>query len=127
VVLGAGIDLVETRRMSAAYERHGPRLVGRICTASEAAELSASPEPVARLSATFAAKEAVMKALGTGMRGVGWQEIQTGQAGGAIEGLLSGRALERARRLGAGRFSLSISVSVDVALAAVLLLGEGGC
>jgi holo-[acyl-carrier protein] synthase len=79
-------------------------------------------KPVTKLSEVFAIKEAVMKALGTGMRGVGWKEIRTDVATeGPVDALLSGRALEVARRKGAERYAVSVSVSRDLAIATVLL------
>jgi holo-[acyl-carrier protein] synthase len=77
-----------------------------------------------KLAAVFAIKEAVMKALGTGMRGVGWKEIETvGGQVGPVETLLSGRALDVARRKGVEHYALSVTVSDELALATVLLSG----
>ena len=122
LVNGVGVDLVETSRMSAAYSRRGERLVRRVCTPAESEIVRLHRRPVLKLAAVFAIKEAVMKALGTGMRGVGWKEIETvGGQVGPVETLLSGRALDVARRKGVEHYALSVTVSEELALATVLL------
>jgi holo-[acyl-carrier protein] synthase len=84
------------------------------------------PKAASRLSVIFGVKEAVMKALGTGMRGVGWKEIDTlGAEEGEVGHLLSARALGVARRLGATRYSFSVTRSPEIVLAAVLLSDDG--
>jgi holo-[acyl-carrier protein] synthase len=127
VILGIGIDLVELSRMEAALGRRGDRLIRRICTPSEVEQVQRAREPVRKLAEVFGVKEGVMKALGTGMRGVGWQEIDTsGSPRGGVEGLLDKRALKVARRLGATRYSYSVTLSSDIVLTAVLLSREEG-
>jgi holo-[acyl-carrier protein] synthase len=122
LICGVGVDLVETSRMSGAFSRHGERLVRRVCLPAESVLVLEDARPVYKLSAIFAIKEAVMKALGTGMRGVGWKEIRT-DAGceGPVDRLLSGRALSVAHRKGAQRYALSVTVSDGLAIATVLL------
>jgi holo-[acyl-carrier protein] synthase len=120
------VDLVETSRMSSAYQRHGERLVRRVCVPTELARVLRASTPVLELSAIFAVKEAVMKALGTGMRGVGWKEIRTDtEPEGPIDHLLSGRALAVAHRRGAERYAFSVTASEELAIATVLLNGRG--
>jgi len=127
VILGIGIDLVEMSRLEAAFGRRGDRLVGRICTPSEAEQVQRARKPVLKLAEVFGIKEGVMKALGTGMRGVGWKEIDTsGSSQGRVEALLDKRALAVARRLGATQYSISLTLSVDIVLTAVLLSREEG-
>ncbi len=122
MICGVGVDLVETSRMSGVYTRRGERLVRRVCVAAESEAVLRSAQPVIKLSEVFAIKEAVMKALGTGMRGVGWKEIRTdGATEGPVEALLSGRALAVARRKGAECYAVSVAVSGDLAIATVLL------
>lgn len=124
MICGVGIDLVETARMSGAYQRHGERLVRRVCVPTESDRVLRAAKPLVALSATFAVKEAVMKALGTGMRGVGWKEIRTdNEVEGPVERLLSGRALAVAHRKGVDRYTFSVTVSGDLAIATVLLQG----
>jgi holo-[acyl-carrier protein] synthase len=120
MIRGIGIDIVEARRMARAYERHGPRLVRRICRPEEGAALGG--DVVRRLSEAFAVKEAVMKALGTGQKGVSWQEILAlGRPSGSVDDLLYGRALERARVMGISTFALSTAWSEELVLAAAIL------
>jgi len=123
-ISGIGIDIVELTRMRGAHGRHGERLVRRICTELES-ETMGDAATFHQLSRVFAVKEAVMKALGTGMRGVGWKEIETCRgASGAIESLLSGRALDVARRRGVSSYALSVTSSSEFVLATVLLASE---
>lgn len=125
MIRGVGVDLVETARMRAAYRRHGERLVRRICTERERDRIQRGTRPDVELARVFALKEAVMKALGTGMRGVGWKEIETEVSiEGPIEEMLSDRALRIARARGAGRYALSATVSGDLAVATVLFSGD---
>jgi holo-[acyl-carrier protein] synthase len=111
--------------MAAAYSRHGDRLVKRICSPNEVARVVNNKELAGELASIFGVKEAVMKALGTGMRGVGWQEIDTSRApSGSVDLLLNRRALEVARRLGGAHYSFSVTVADDLVLAAVILTGD---
>lgn len=125
MICGIGVDLVETSRMSGAFQRHGERLVRRVCIPAESERVLGAARPVLELSAIFAVKEAVMKALGTGMRGVGWKEIRTDtELEGAIDYLLMGRALAVAHRRGAERYAFSVTASEELAIATVLLNGR---
>jgi len=130
-ICGVGVDVVETQRMGGAYLRHGERLVRRLCTASEIDAVTKDPFPPRALAFVFALKEAVMKALGTGMRGVSWKEIDTtAGAEGPITYLVSGRALAAAIQRGAVRFHLASSSSAHLVVGAALLSsrepGPGG-
>lgn len=130
LICGVGVDVVETRRMDGAYLRHGERLVRRVCSAREADAVMRDPAPARALAGVFALKEAVMKALGTGMRGVSWKEIETSAGGeGPIADLVSGRALAVALRRGAARFQLCGARSADLVVGAVLFCsaGPGSC
>lgn len=111
--------------MKAAYDRHPTRLPRRICTPGELGRVTREKQPFLKLAAMFGVKEAAMKALGTGMRGVGWKEIDSSAAQeGPVEDLLMGRALAVARRRGATRYCISVTLSGEVALATVLLSGS---
>lgn len=111
--------------MAAAYSRHGDRLAKRICTPTEIVQMSGEKDLPVELAAIFGVKEAVMKALGTGMRGVGWQEIDTSSASaGSVNALLCRRALDVAHRLGVNHYTYSVTVSGDIVLAAAVLSGE---
>ena len=100
-MLRTGVDIVEISRIGAAVARWGDRFFNRIYTPGE---LSYSRGRLPQLAGRFAAKEAVMKALGTGVRGVGWREIEVvRKPGEAPTVVLHGRAKARAERCGWGR------------------------
>jgi len=102
-----GIDIVEIARIESAIERWDKRFLNRIYTE---AELEACQSRIASLATHFAGKEAVMKALGTGTKGVGWREIEIlANADGKPLVQLYGRARERAKKLHLTEFSISLS------------------
>ena len=110
-----GIDIIKVERIKAAIERFGERFSNRVLTPSERRYVRSRPETFA---GRWAAKEAVSKVLGLGVRGIGWKEIEverlpTGQP--AVR--LHGRALRRAEQLGMDRIALSISHESDYAVA----------
>ena len=113
-----GIDIVELERVAAALERHGRRFIDRIYTPIEAAICRGRPREFA---ARFAAKEAVMKALGTGARGVAWREIEVllNRRGKPLV-YLHGRARERAKEIDLDGLDLSMSHSRRYAVAFVV-------
>jgi holo-[acyl-carrier protein] synthase len=116
--LSVGVDIVEIGRIRAAVERWGKRFLKRVYTEGEVV-YSRGRAP--QLAARFAAKEATMKALGTGRRGVAWREVEVAnEASGAPILKLHGRAVQRARVLGLQRFAISISHSRDYAVAFVI-------
>src|SRR5512139_2915413 len=101
-----GIDIIRIERIRAALKRFGDRFVGRVLTPVEAAYVRGRPET---LAGRWAAKEAVSKVLGLGVRGIGWREIEivrlpTGQP--TVR--LHDRALLRAQQLGMERIAVSI-------------------
>ena len=110
-----GIDIIKVDRIRDALERHGDRFPRRILTDAEYAYVRNRPE---NLAGRWAAKEAVSKVLGLGVRGVGWREIEvvrlpTGQPTVALHD----RARVRADQLGMGRIAVSISHERDYAVA----------
>jgi holo-[acyl-carrier protein] synthase len=110
-----GIDIIRVARIAEALERFGERFVARVLTPAEAAYVRRRPET---LAGRWAAKEAVSKVLGLGVRGIGWRDIEierlpTGQP--AVR--LHGRAERRATQLGMGRVAVSISHESDFAVA----------
>jgi holo-[acyl-carrier protein] synthase len=110
-----GIDIVKVERIRAAIERFGERFSNRVLTPTERRYVRGRPETFA---GRWAAKEAVSKVLGLGVRGIGWKDIEverlpTGQP--AIR--LHGRAEQRAAQLGMGRIALSITHESDYAVA----------
>ena len=117
-MLCTGVDIIEIQRIRWVLERWGDRFLRRIYTDGEIAYCRGRAP---NLAARFAAKEAGMKALGTGVRGVGWKDIEVGRRkGGAPFIQLHGRALLRAEVLGVKELSLSLSHSRDYAVAFVV-------
>jgi holo-[acyl-carrier protein] synthase len=110
-----GIDIIKVERIRAALERFGQRFSRRVLTEAERRYVRDRPETMA---GRWAAKEAVSKVLGLGVRGIGWRDIEverlpTGQP--AIR--LHGRAASRAEQLGMGRIAVSITHESDYAVA----------
>ena len=117
-MLVTGVDIVEIPRIRRVAERYGERFLHRIYTEGEIAYCRGRAP---QLASRFAAKEAVMKALGTGIRGVRWQDIEVvRQRGQAPTIQLGGTALERARGLGIDHLAVSLSHSEQYAVAFVV-------
>ena len=115
-----GVDIVEIWRIQVAMERWGGRFLERVYTPTELAQCRGRAH---RLASRFAAKEAVMKALGTGARGVSWREIEViSLASGAPTVHLHGRARSRADLLGLTSLAVSLSDSRENAMA--IAVGE---
>jgi holo-[acyl-carrier protein] synthase len=127
VILGTGIDLLEIPRLARSLERYGEHFVRKIFTEGEAAYCEARARRVEHYAARFAAKEAVMKALGTGVaRGVGFRTVEVvREAGRAPEVRLHRAAKARAGELGVTRIHLSLTHTDRTAAAWVVLEGEG--
>ena len=124
-VRGVGIDLCEVPRIARALERHGPRFTARVFLDGEIRRPRSSPAYAEHVAGLFAAKEAAMKALGTGMRGVAFSEVViTRQPGGPPRLALHGRAAKRAAALGVGAAHVTITHTRELAAAVVLLLGD---
>ena len=124
MVLGLGTDLIEIPRIQASIERYGDQFLQRVFTPGEIAYCLRKKRNAAEsFAARFAAKEAGAKALGTGIsQGISWREIEVRRAPGQRPELeFSGRAAERAKRMGIRTISLSLTHSRDVAMAVVLL------
>lgn len=124
VIIGTGIDICEISRMEALLARRGEKAHERLFTAGEVRYCTAKARPGQSFAARFAAKEAVMKLLGTGWsNGVRWRDIEVKRGRGgppAIE--LHGEAARLAQRLNIGKIHLSITHSGDIAL--VHVIGE---
>ncbi|MFB3917902.1 MAG: holo-[acyl-carrier-protein] synthase [Terriglobales bacterium] len=123
MIVGTGIDIVEVPRIAAALKRFGQRFVERLFTPAEIRYCDSKHNRAERYAARFAAKEAGMKAIGTGWRGgVSWRELEVrNQAGGRPALTYSGKAAEFAARLGVKRVSLSLSHTEQHAIAQVIL------
>ena len=123
--LSVGVDLVELDRRARAVARFGDRFLARIYTPEE---LRRYRERLPELAARFAAKEAVTKALGTGIwrEGIGWTDIAVGRdvETGAPILKLYGAAQRRADALGLSTWSISLSHDRERAIAFVVAMGE---
>jgi len=106
-----GIDMVDCERLGRSIARHGRRFLERVFTAAELEYCDARKRRLEHLAGRFAAKEAVMKVLGTGWRaGMAWTDIEvTNDPMGKPEVLLSGRCQELADRMGLDRILISIT------------------
>ena len=126
MIQGIGLDLCEIERMRRAIQR--PHFVDRVYTAAEAERIRAAGEHRAGEIAAglFAAKEAVSKALGTGIVGIGLEEIEiTPDAAGCPRCTLRGKALERARALcGGNSFTVWVSITHEQGMAAATAILE---
>ena len=113
-----GIDIIEIDRVADVVSRHGERFLNRIYTPDEIAHCRGR---IAELAARFAAKEAVMKALGTGIRGVGWRDIEVlpNRRGKPLV-FLYGRGAERAKRIELRGLEISLTHSREYAIASVV-------
>ncbi len=123
MIVGSGIDLVEVERVRRSIDRFGRRFVERVFTAGEIAYVEKRGGRHERYAARFAAKEAGMKALGTGWkRGVRWQDFEVANLPGGKPTLrFHGKAAEIARSLGVRTVSLSLTHTRSAALAQVIL------
>ncbi len=123
MIVGTGVDIVEVPRVAAAIERFGKRFLERIFTDSEIRYCQSRRNSTERFAARFAAKEAALKALGTGWRmGVAWKEVEVRREPGGRPSIhFSGRAAEFAQRLGMKQASLSLSHTAEQAIAQVIL------
>jgi len=123
VIVGTGIDLIEMERIRAIQQRHPERFIDRILTVAEKNYVLQYKDPTQRLAGRFAAKEAALKALGTGVDdGIGWKDVEIlpDERG---KPLLSfhGKAALRAQSLGATVYHVTITHSDTMAMAQVLL------
>lgn len=116
--------MIEVARVAQALDRHGARFESRFFTAQELAYCQRRPE---RLAGRFAVKEAVAKALGTGIGDVSWTEIEIVCDGrGKPELSLHGRALDIAKERGIAHWSVSLSHTKDHAVGFAVGLGRAG-
>ena len=123
-MLRCGIDLIENHRVAKGIERLGERFLNRFFTQGERADCEDQPH---RLAARLAAKEAVAKALGTGIGDVGWREIEIrcGERGRPYL-ILHGAAAKLAESLGLSQWEVSLTHTADHAAAMVVASGDFG-
>jgi holo-[acyl-carrier protein] synthase len=123
MILGVGTDLAEVLRIRRSMEQYGDRFLRRVFTASEIAYASPKANAAERFAARFAAKEAGMKAIGTGWSGgVRWTDFEVAnEPSGRPMLRLHGAALRVAEGMGVRRTSVSLTHTAEMAFAVVLL------
>lgn len=123
MIVGTGIDIAEVPRIGESIERFGDRFLHRIFTEGEIRYCESKANRVERYAARFAAKEAAMKALGTGWNhGVRWRDVEVYREPGRRPTIkFHGKAAEFATRLNAKNISLSLSHTPEQAIASVIL------
>ncbi|MDE3166085.1 MAG: holo-[acyl-carrier-protein] synthase [Acidobacteriota bacterium] len=125
MIVGTGVDLAEVDRIRHSIERFGARFVERVYTPREIAYVERKANRYERYAARFAAKEAGMKAIGTGWRhGVTWQDFEvTNLPSGKPTLALHGVAAQVAARLGVKSVALSLTHTAELGMAHVILEG----
>ncbi len=124
VNVAVGVDIIEVDRVRKVYERHGERFLKRVFTEIEVRQCRGK---VTRLAGRFAAKEAISKALGTGLHGVAWREMEVVQLrSGRPTVRLYGNAKKRAELLGLTAFDVSIADLQTFSIAIAVALQVGG-
>jgi holo-[acyl-carrier protein] synthase len=123
-IIAHGIDLVDFPRIEQMIERHGQRFIDRIFTVAEQNYARRHRNTIEKYAGRFAAKEAVLKLVGTGWRGkIAWTDIEvTNNAAGQPEVTLSGEVKEIADRMKIARISLSITHTANFAIASAVAL-----
>jgi holo-[acyl-carrier protein] synthase len=121
MILRTGVDIIEISRVADVVERHGKHYLERVYTA---AELEQCGKNIESLAGRFAAKEAVAKALGTGIGDVAWKDIEIlGDEQNAPTLTLRGAAEQKSKELGLTNWSVSISHSMSHAVALAVAVG----
>ena len=124
-IIGLGIDATDIHRIAGTLARHGERFMRRIFTEGEVAYCARRRIPAVHFAGRFAAKEAAMKALGTGhSHGVLWRDVEVVRHGGPPRLQLHGGAARRFQAMGGRSSLLTITHSDELALAQVLILGD---
>ncbi len=123
MIVGMGVDIAEVPRVQAAIERYGARFLNRLFTAAEIRYCESKANKYERFAARFAAKEAALKAIGTGWkRGVTWLDVEVvREPSGRPTLAFRGKAAEFAQRLGTRNISISLSHTEQIAVAQVIL------
>src|SRR5205809_428840 len=124
-IIGLGLDATDIDRVADVIDRHGDRFLRRVFTDEEVAYCTRHRVPAIHFAGRFAAKEAAMKALGTGHTlGVLWRDIEVIRRGGPPQLRLHGGAARRFAAMGGSESLLTITHSDDLAMAQVLILGN---
>jgi len=126
-IVGIGTDIVECLRIAQMIERHGELFLQRVFTAHEVAYCQDRKAATQHFAGRWAAKEAVLKAMGTGgTRGISWQDVEVrNEFGGKPQIVLGGGAREICNSLGIGQVLISISHCRHYATAYAVALGDG--
>ena len=125
-ILGHGIDLIECRRIAKVYENHGERFLNRVLTPAEQVRARQYRDPITFIAGRWAAKEAILKMIGTGWRGqISWtdMEILPDELGRPVV-TLAGETGRRAAQMGVQRVLLSITHTEHTAGASAIGVGE---
>jgi holo-[acyl-carrier protein] synthase len=125
-IIAHGIDLCDCKRIAELLERHGPRFRERLLTSAERDRADQFRDPTQHIAGRFAAKEAVLKVLGTGWRGgIAWTDVEIiNQASGQPVVHLHNQCKEIADRLGIKTILISITHTPDTASASAIALGN---
>jgi holo-[acyl-carrier protein] synthase len=125
-IIAQGIDLIECERIERVWRQHPERFLGRILTPAERCYCERKKNPVPHIAGRFAAKEAVMKVLGTGWRGqIAWTDIEiTNDSAGQPHVQLSGHSQQVARDRGISQILISITHTQNHAAASAIGVGE---
>jgi len=125
-IVAHGIDLVDCPRIEQMIQRHGERFIKRVFTAAEQAYAQANKNEVEKLAGRFAAKEAILKLMGTGWRGkIAWTDIEIiNNAAGQPEVTLGGEVRKIADKLGIRHISVSITHTANFAIASAVALAQ---
>jgi holo-[acyl-carrier protein] synthase len=124
-IIGIGTDIVETARVAGMFERHEDAFAERVFTSAEQAYCSFYKQPAERYAGRWAAKEAVLKALGTGWSGgIGWRDVEiVNEASGKPICHLSGAARQHAAHLGIAEIQVTLSHCAAYAVAFAVAIG----
>ena len=125
-IVAHGIDLVDCPRIEAMIERHGERFIQRVFTDAEQAYAEANKNEIEKLAGRFAAKEAVLKLVGTGWRGkIAWTDVEIiNNSSGQPEVTLGGEVEKIAGKLGIKHISVSITHTANFAIASAVALAQ---
>ncbi|TKJ39565.1 MAG: holo-[acyl-carrier-protein] synthase [Planctomycetes bacterium B3_Pla] len=123
-IVAHGIDLVDCPRIEQMVQRHGERFVTRVFTAAEQAYAAKNKNEIEKLAGRFAAKEAVLKLMGTGWRGkIAWTDIEIiNNAAGQPQVTLDGEVKRISDELGIDHISVSITHTANFAIASAVAL-----
>jgi holo-[acyl-carrier protein] synthase len=123
MIVGTGVDIAEVARIAASIQRFGRRFTERVFTPDEIRYCESKANKAERYAARFAAKEAAMKAIGTGWHhGVTWQDVEVRRVpGGRPTVAFAGKAAEFFAKVGATKAHLSLTHTAELAMAQVIL------